>query len=207
MHPASSVLMQLEVETRAHHDDADAPWLELLLHDVTLERYITQLVRTYGIEAPLEAAFAYTPGLGAIVDLRSRARAGLIAQDLLVLDLAPSAIANIPQSLAIAPFATPARALGWLYVVERASRLHDAVRDHLARLQPRVTGACTYLCAYRGVRERRWSELGDVLEHVDARDHDELIAGAHDAFRAAQHWFEDGGAAPARYADSMYSTR
>jgi len=201
------VLSQLEAETRAYHDAADGPWLELLLRDVTLERYIAQLVRTYGFEAPLEAALAYTPRLGAAIDLRVRSRAGLIAQDLLALDVAPVAIANIPQTRAIAPFPSVGRALGWLYVVERASRLHDAVRDHLARLQPRVTGACTYLCAYRGVRERRWSELGDVLEHVDARDHDELIAGAHDAFRAAQHWFEDGGAAPARYADSMYSTR
>ena len=31
-----SALTQLEEETRAHHDAADAPWLELLLRDVTL---------------------------------------------------------------------------------------------------------------------------------------------------------------------------
>ena len=201
------MLSLLEVETRAYHDAVDAPWLELLLRDVTLERYIAQLVRTYGFEAPLEAALAYTPQLGAAIDLRVRSRAGLIAQDLLALDVAPVAIANIPQTTAIAPYPNIGRALGWLYVVERASRLHCAVRDHLARLQPRVTGACTYLCAYRDVRERRWAELGDVLQRVDERNRDELIAGAHDAFRAAQHWFEDDSVAPARYAASMYSTR
>jgi len=198
-----SALTQLEVETRAHHDAADAPWLELLLRDVTLEGYIGQLVRTYGFEAPLEAALAYTPGLGAVVDLRARWRAGLIAQDLLALDMAPSAIANIPQSPSIAPFATTTQALGWLYVVERSSRIHEVVAEHLAHWQPRSVGACTYLCAYRSVREQRWRELGEVLER--ARPCTELIAAAHEAFRTAQHWF--AGDAEPSYAASMYSTR
>jgi len=199
-----SALTQLELETRAHHERAAAPWLELLLRDVTLERYIGQLVRTYGFEAPLEAALAYTPGLGALLDLRARWRAGLIAQDLLALDVAPSAIANIPQSPSIAPFATTAQALGWLYVVERSSRIHEIVADHLVRWQPRCAGARTYLCAYRSVREQRWRELGEVLD--EARPRTELIAAAHEAFRTAQRWFA-GDATAASYADSMYSTR
>jgi heme oxygenase len=200
---APSVLTQLDVETRAHHDAADAPWLELLLRDVTLERYIALLVRTYGFEAPLEAALAYTPGLGALLDLRARWRAGLIAQDLLVLDVAPSAIANIPQSASIAPFATTTQALGWLYVVERSSRIHEVVAEHVVRWQPRCAGARTYLCAYRSVREQRWRELGEVLEQV--RPSTELIAAAHEAFRTAQHWY--AGDAGVTYAASMYSTR
>jgi len=197
-----SALTQLEMETRAHHDAADAPWLELLLRDVTVEGYIAQLVRTYGFEAPLEAALAYTPRLGALLDLRAHWRAGLIAQDLLALDMAPSTIANIPQSPSIAPFATTTQALGWLYVVERSSRIHEVVAEHLERWLPRYAGARTYLCAYRNVREQRWRELGEVLEQ--AHPSTELIAAAHEAFRTARRWF-DGDVAT--YAASMYSTR
>ena len=112
--------MRLDLETRPHHAAADAAWRELLVDDVSEADYAAQLARVYGFEGPLEAAFAYTPGLVRVIDVRRRQRAGLIAQDLLALDVEPAQIANLP-GLALAPFATIPEALGWMYVVERAT--------------------------------------------------------------------------------------
>jgi hypothetical protein len=49
---------------------------------------------TYGFEAPFAAACARTPGLAHAIDLRGRARSGLIAQDLLSVGWTPRDIAS-----------------------------------------------------------------------------------------------------------------
>jgi heme oxygenase len=87
MQRLSKTLIQLNLATREHHVAADAPWLELLVPTVTRRQYIEHLIKVYGFEAPLEAALRYTPGLSALVDLRSRLRSGLIVQDLMRLGL------------------------------------------------------------------------------------------------------------------------
>lgn len=192
MQRLSRTLIHLNVVTREHHAAADAPWLRLMVEGVDKQAYVAHLVRAYGFEAPLEAAFRYTPGLANLIDLRAHTRAGLIVQDLMRLGLAPGRLAHLDQRFAI--FTSAAEALGWMYVAERATLLYGAVRRHLAQHIPEVAAALTYLSAFDEVAAARWSELGDAL---DALAHapgvkNQLIRAARQGFAAVCEWYQDG---------------
>jgi len=193
MEQVSKVLLRLELETRAHHPDADEPWRQLQRSTITRADYIRQLVSVYGFEAPLEAACAYTPNLRLVIDLRERSRAGKLVQDLLALGASASELAQLPQCLPIAPFTAPIEALGWMYVSERATLQFDAVRRQLRAQLPETETACAYLSAYDGVAAARWQDLGRVLDGVARTDRllGELVAAAHAAFRCLIAWQHD----------------
>jgi heme oxygenase len=184
-----SVLVRLNLETRGYHAAADAGWRALLHPEVTTRAYVAQLVRVYGFEGPLEAALAYTPNLELVIDVHERFRAGYIAQDLLGLGLRPAEVARLPQSV-LAPFASPLEALGWLYVAERATLLHDEVRRYLHVRLPVAADACVYLSASEGVVNARWYELGRRIERVarTPRMIEDVIAGAQAGFRCWLDW-------------------
>lgn len=188
----SRILIQLNIATRVHHVAADAPWLDLMVPTVSKHRYVTQLLKVYGFEAPLEAAFRYTAGLSSLVDLRARARTGLLVQDLMRLGFSASRIAELPQRFMT--FSSAAEALGWLYVGERATLLHGGVRRYLSLRVPEAVSASSYLSAYDGIVGARWSELGAALDTVaqaPAVMH-QIVRAANQAFSAAASWFRDG---------------
>ncbi len=189
MRPLANMLLRLDIETHAHHDEADATWTDLTGRSNTPTDYMNQLVRVYGFEAPLEAALAYTPKLASFLDLRQRSRSGFIAQDLVTLGLRPSQVSSIPQCM-IAPFASVAEALGWMYVSERATLLHDRVRHRLQDEVPQVAPALSYCSAYAGVVNERWAELGEVLDRVACSKSvgNRIIDAAHQAFRRESSW-------------------
>jgi heme oxygenase len=194
MQRLSRTLIQLNLATREHHVAADAPWLELLVPTVTKRQYIEHLIGVYGFEAPLEAALHYTPGLSALVDLRSRVRSGLIVQDLMRLGMGPGRIAALGQRFVT--FSSTIEALGWMYVAERATLLHGAIRRYLTLRIPELAAASSYLSAYDGVAGDRWSDLGNALEtvsHAPAAKH-HLVRAAHQGFLAFCAWFERGTA-------------
>lgn len=189
MHPPSQMLTRLQMETRVLHPEADAPWVELMSIEATRERYIETLVATYGFEAPIESALAMTPAASTTLPLRQRARSGFIVQDLLGLGLSPSRIARLPQCCQVVPFRDVSEALGWMYVVERATLLHESVRHHLqARLSS--VHAWSYLSAYDGVAGKRWQDLGYVLDVVSLtfETGDEIVAAAKEAFTTLHQW-------------------
>ena len=191
MQNPSSMLTRLNMETRGEHSLADAPWLDLMGLEVTRARYLGHLVAIYGYEAPIETALALTPRINMLLPLRERCRSGLIVQDLLALGMSPSSIARLPQCTVTVPFRDPAEALGWMYVVERATLLHDAVRRYLEGRLPGGTGTYEYLSAYQGVASTRWLELGRVLDEVAAASQaaDLIVAATHTAFRCLRDWF------------------
>lgn len=189
MDQAPTGLLRLNLETQSFHHDADQGWLGLLQPNVTREEYIRCLTATYGFEAPLESALAYTPDLKQYIDLRHRTRAGLIASDLLSLGMRASEISELPQCL-IAPFEGPIEALGWMYVTERATFIHEWVRQHLLVRLPDVKDACSYLLAHDGVASTRWTEFGRVIERV-ARSQRDLVTlkeAATNALRVLSQW-------------------
>lgn len=183
------MLMRLNMATRALHPDVDALWVELMSFEATRDAYIEALITTYGFEAPIEAALAMTPGVSSLVELRSRARSGFIVQDLLTLGFSPARIARLPHCCQIVPFRDPGDALGWLYVVERATLLHETVRRHLESLLPELN-AFSYLGAYTGVAGVRWQELGHALDFVAMDDEvgEQIIAASRDAFATLRQW-------------------
>ncbi len=187
----SEILTRLQLETRSLQPAADAPWVGLMTFDATRERYIATLIATYGFEAPIEAALAMTPGVSRVLQLRQRARSGFIVQDLLALGYTPSRIARLPQCAHIMPFRDVSEALGWIYVVERATLLHETVKHHLLTYLPSL-GAYSYLSAYEGVAEQRWEDLGNALDLVSLMHDsgDQIIARARSAFAMLHRWVE-----------------
>jgi heme oxygenase len=204
----SRMLTRLNLETRAHHPEADYPWLELVSLQASRAQYIDQLVATYGFEAPVEAALVLTPHLADVMVLRQRARSGLIVEDLLTLGFSPAKIARLPQCRRIAPFRDAAEALGWIYVLERSTLLHDTVRSHLASRIPTVA-TWAYLSAYRGVATQRWHELGVALDSfaIAPASADQIVAGARAAFDCLRDWIASEPGRFAREATERESSR
>jgi heme oxygenase (biliverdin-IX-beta and delta-forming) len=193
MNQPSRMLMLLNMVTRARHAAVDSVWLEVMSPRLTVTQYTALLARAYGFEAPLEAAFAYTRNLATMTNLRERARAGVLAQDLLALGLSPQQVTELPQCWMIEPFRSVSEALGWMYAAERSTllfaQLHGALRTHL----PEVAGACAYLGCYDGVASQRWAALGRVLDAVAASDEqrEQLVAAAHIALDCQRAWLRD----------------
>jgi heme oxygenase len=188
----SAMLLRLNAETHAHHSHADAPWSALLAPDVRLQDYIHQLVVTYGFEAPVESALSYTKGLSTIVKLRERARSGLLAQDLLALDHSAAQVTELPQCFSIAEFDDLTDALGWLYVVERATLHHDSVRRNVMHRIPSARRATSYLAASESIAGTRWQALGRVLDKHAMTDAiaDRIVIAADHAYRRLCDWIE-----------------
>lgn len=178
----SPTLLRLELETHAYHRDADQPWLALLSVDLTRIQYAAQLARAYRTEAPLEAALAYTPHLTSLTG-RPRARSRLLAHDLFALDVSTT---RQPPRL-IAPFPSVAVALGWLYVLERSTRLYAMVRRNVCARLPGVP--TSYLDDPQATA--RWQALGPLLDRVarTPRIADQVIHAAHDGFRCLLDWY------------------
>jgi heme oxygenase len=191
MQRLSRTVIQLNMATRSHHVTADTPWLDLMVPTVGLHSYRKLLLRVYGFEAPLEAAFRYTPGLSSLVDLRARTRSGLIAQDLMRLGMSASRLADVPQRFTT--FAGPAEALGWMYVIERSTLLHGGVRRYLLQHLPDVGEATSYLSAYEDAAGLRWSELGSAFDAVAPSPPvvRQLLQAANTGFRALCDWFRE----------------
>jgi len=188
----SKTVSRIDVETRAFHAEADAAWLRLVAPGQTPSRfdYIEQLVASYGFDAPLEAALAYTPHLEGFIDVAPRFRSGLLAQDLLAIGLSPSAIAGLRQCM-IAPFANVAEACGWLYVHQRATLLYDALRIELIDRLPEVADATSALHVHDGWIGIMWDDLGEIIDDIACSQavEDRIVRAALEAFRTTLSWY------------------
>lgn len=191
----SPIIQRLTEATRPYHAETDADLDDLFRDDVGSSHYVLFLMRVYGFEAPLESALAMTPHLDLLLDVRERARAGLLAQDLMKLGLRPSEVAELPLCLAIPQFRGTAEALGWMFVVERATLLHSVLRHHLAtRLPHEMSKASAYLSSYAGLVGTRWREFGATVEQVAHHPAiaERIIQSACEAFRCYRRWVLQG---------------
>ncbi len=181
------MLGRLHDETWGHHADAEADRLVILQHPSTA-RYCDYLADLYGLEAPIESAYALTPGMSSLVDLRARSRAGLLAADLLDLGETPARIAQLPMYEAVTRFDGLPEALGWMYALERSAQHRSFLLHRLMRLLP---GALTRANRYLASCETAWDQLGDEIDRVAISRpiRDRIIAAAHEAFEAQRAWF------------------
>lgn len=195
MHEVSSGLVRLNLATRQWHAAVDDGWLDLLRPTVGVADYLAQLVRTYGLVAPFESACRYTPGLARLVDHGQLNRAGLIAHDLLALDVSASQLANVPICPSITVFNSVAEALGWLYVVERTTLLADGLVGHVHHMLPQVANATTYLEAFATRSGEQWQQFGREIDQAlaDPDIASQTVIAACRAFRLAQAWFRPFG--------------
>jgi heme oxygenase len=175
-------LERLDKQTAVHRCVADADRLALTDNPATEQRYTAYLVRTYGFQAPLESAFAITPGLDAHVDLSHRVWSGVLASDLVALGYPIEQILDAPVRTR-APFRTLTEALGWLYVAEQTRNGHQLLRHYLATKLDRLSGIS---CVPR-VTKCQWAELDNVLD--EAAPSEALEHAVLEAFEAQHRWF------------------
>ena len=123
------------------------------------------------------------------VELHPRFRCGLLAQDLLSLGLTPGQVAALRQCM-IAPFASVAEALGWLYVHERSTLLYEGIACELTLRLPALGHAMSALHAHDGRVGGLWDDFGQALDKVARTSHieDRIVAAALDAFRTLRVW-------------------
>jgi heme oxygenase len=183
----SWMLARLRRETATCHAAADADRMAVMKDFVTAGDYRAFLTSIYGFEAPVAHALARTPELDTWIDMRGRSQLRLLRADLTALGMLDTAGL---RTAAVVPFATPAEALGWLYVIEHNTLVHGLIERHLRRFIPdtiRIAGL--YLGAQdRGSRRR---ELGEALDRCSRNLHDanRIVAGARAAFRAQHRWY------------------
>jgi heme oxygenase len=197
MPPAGTTLARLDRETSRFHVDADRGWRHLLSSkEATRDDYIRQLFVSYGFEAPFEAACAYTPGVSQLIDLRGRARSGLIAQDLLSLGVSPDRLTSA-ATCDITPFQDGVEALGWMYVVERVTLGFEDIREALMSRFVDLRRATMYLSAYEHTASRRWAELGIAMDRVCTSEPlcHRVCEAATAAFEAKLTWQRSHGPA------------
>jgi len=192
MGEALHLLARLGRETLAHHADADADIDRFLFGAATTAaEYRTYLTRIYGFVVPLEAELATTPGLDLVVDVKPRAKAVHLLQDLLALGMTMHEAAELPQCTSVPPLRGPAAALGWMYVAERPMLASAVIRRHLAtRLPSEMQNAAAYLSCYAGNVGTRWRELGEAMDRLAFANGiaDRIVGAAHEAFRALHRW-------------------
>lgn len=187
----SWMIERLHSATQVMHVDADADFDLLFREDTHHADYRLFLARQYGFEAPLEAAFAMTPNLDLMIDLYERQKAQLLAQDLLALDVGPIELSTMPQCLRVPQFRGAAEALGWMYVIERATLAHNVIRRHLLTRMPKaMREASSYLQAYSGMVGSRWRDFGNVLDDVARHPAiaERITDAALEAFRVQRRW-------------------
>jgi heme oxygenase len=193
----SWMIERLNVETRRHHAEADTDFDILFLEDTSAQHYMVFLMRVYGFDVPLEAALATTPNLELMLDLSERRKTHYLVKDVLSLGLRSHDLEGIATCLAIPQFRGAAEALGWMYVVERATLAHCVIRRHLLTRLPREMGcASQYLRSYEGVLGTRWRSFGAVLDDVARQPAiaDRIVTAANEAFRAQRRWIQHEGA-------------
>lgn len=187
------MIERLNDETQVHHAEADSDLDPLFRSDASASHYMLYLMRLYGFEAPLESTLLMTPTLDLMVNLKERSRASLIAKDLLALGVRPAVVADLTTCLSIPTFRGAAEALGWMYVVERATLAHSVIRHHLfTKLPAEMTRASSYLHSYSGVVGQRWRKFGVILDNVSRHPAiaDRIVASANEAFRCQRRWLQ-----------------
>jgi heme oxygenase len=186
------MLARLGRETLPHHADADADIDRFLFGaTTTVADYRAYLTRIYGFLVPFETALATTPGLDLVIDVRPRAKAVHLLQDLLALGMTMHETAELPQCMSIPAFRGPAAALGWMYVSERPMLASAVIRRHLAtRLPSEMHNAAAYLSCYAGNVGTRWRELGEAMDRLAFANGiaDRIVGAAQEAFRALHRW-------------------
>lgn len=180
------MLSRLKRETQSLHHAANADRLQPIADVVGYARY---LERIWGFEAPVEAAFARTTGLGEVVDLRGRTQIKLLRADLAAVGM------RMPSSLPCCrniPALSIADALGWMYAVEHNALHHAALKKQLAKRMPSmIATASSYLSGGERSAAARQAELGIALDAF-ARDSplvERIVEAAKLAFSFQRQWY------------------
>lgn len=179
------LIERLQAETASFHAEADAD-AGHLFGDVTAAEYKRYLAKTYGFVLPVEQALLATKGLERVIDTRRFNKHELLRRDLRGWHMSPADIDRIP-TCTVPVLGGVEEALGWAFVVERATLSHGNLFRHLASVVPGdVAFTSSYLKCYVGTIGEMWKSFGDALEVAAPTDDraKRVVDGATAAYRA-----------------------
>jgi heme oxygenase len=184
----SGLLDRLAEETRSLQEEADAE-IDRFVSAGTLESYRHLLTSTYGFVSPLERSLADTTGVEKFLDPRRLRKHLLLEHDLEVLGIKD--LRALPQCMSIPWFDNVIDALGWSYVVERATLNHPNVFRRLALALPgEVAFASSFLKCYFGAVGEMWrSFCEDVATATrDPAQEAQLVEAVRSGYRHYRRW-------------------
>jgi heme oxygenase len=158
--------------------------------------YVALLKRLYGFHRPTEHAVA--AGLGAEdfgLDTARWRRADLLARDLAWLGTADADLEAVALLDIARPPASPAEAMGWLYVIEGSTlggRLLSRQLDSI--LHKNHTSGRLFLLAGGDPQHTSWREFCGAVERCGSDPNRRLamLSGAREAFDRFEGWFVKG---------------
>ena len=146
--------------------------------------YRDLLARLYGFHAAFDVAMTQAPeALAQDMDLPSRARAGLLTQDLRGLGVASEAVARLPLAR-LAPLEGEGAHLGALYVVE-GSTLGGTL---IARALTGFGADRRFYLGHGGENGRMWRNFLERLETLDESGAEAAEHTASAVFSAFEAW-------------------
>lgn len=187
---SSPILQRLRHDTAAQHEAVEAnPFNEALgAGTVTAADAAWFLGKLYGFMQPLEDQLAaLAPALDPAWELPARRRAHLILADLA--DLAGGAVPTPPQCPVLPPVATPAQALGVLYVLEGSTLGGQVLARQLEKAG--LGAARRYFTAYGALTGPRWQATCRLLaEAATTASEDDIAASAQRTFADLGAWLQ-----------------
>lgn len=155
--------------------------------ELTPAKYLQTLQRFYSIYGPLEneVAAATTRSLYAD-EAASRQKVQWLIDDLLALGMTLDEIARIPPADAPA-FASPAQAIGAMYVMEGATLGGQHITKRLQRDLPDLPRR--FFSAYGDDTGRMWNTFREKMQALPSADHPGILQGAVATFNCLEKTF------------------
>jgi heme oxygenase len=191
LNSVSPILQRLRRETHAQHEAVEANRFNqaLAASTVTAADAAWFLSKLFGFVLPLEEGInQLAPQLDPAWELHTRRRAYLIPFDLEAL-LGRSAL-PLPLCPVRPPLATPAQALGALYVLEGSTLGGQVIARQLEKVG--LGEARRYFTAYGALTGPRWQATCRLLAAgATPENEDELVASAQRTFGDLAVWLRD----------------
>lgn len=182
------ILQRLRRDTHAQHEAVEAnPFNEALgAGTATAAQTAWFLGKLYGFVQPLEKQLAaLAPTLDPAWELPARRRAHLIPADLA--DLLGPAAPLPPPCPVLPPLATPAQALGVLYVLEGSTLGGQVIARQLEKAG--LGAARRYFTAYGALTGPRWQATCRLLAEAATPENEaEIVASAQRTFADLGAW-------------------
>ena len=187
-----SILATLERGTEAQYRTIE-DLVPLMSEDVSMIDYCWYLTKMLAYSAPMERRFAELPGLAAAVpDLQRREKAGLIRDDLGLLE-SISTGPLFPRCDCVPAICSTAEGLGAMYVLEASTLGGQFTSRHLAeRLGVQPGKGASFIASYRDMVRPMWRSFGQSIE-LYAKAHPEdigqIVSAARTTFSTLERWF------------------
>jgi heme oxygenase (biliverdin-IX-beta and delta-forming) len=171
--------------------------LALVEPDLSLARYRTIMAAMWGYHAPLETRLAAAGAWEMVgLDGSARQRVHQLHRDLVALHLTEAAIERLPRCERLPSVATPAEAMGCIYVIEGSTLGGRVVLRHVRRcVDVDVESGARFFAGYGEQTTARWRETCAAIARFDRRSRliESASRSAMDTFASLEAWLEARG--------------